>query len=167
MHADCELLIFPNISRFRGDDGDAMAGGAVYYDLNKIFTVGGSPNYDSGLASNRAYTIDISGAQPVVTRQPNMIWPRAFVNTVVLPNGWIVCAGGQSKVKLFTDEDGVLPIEIFDPVAKRFHELQTPLKVARNYHSVGLLAKDGRVLIGGGGLCGDQCDYAGFVRSLT
>ena len=136
-----------------------MVGGAVYYDLDKVFTVGGAVNYDSGLASNRAYIIDMSGPEPVVERQPNMIWPRAFINTVVLPNGWIVCAGGQMKIKLFADTDGVLPMEIFDPVAKRFYELQTPLKIRRNYHSVGLLVKDGRVLIGGGGLCGIQCDY--------
>ena len=28
----------------------------------------------------------------------------------------------------------------------------------RNYHSVALLLQDGRVLSGGGGLCGDPCD---------
>lgn len=144
---------------FRGDDTDAMNGGAVYYDTDKIFTVGGAQNYDTGVASSRAYIIDMAGPEPIVERQPDMMWPRAFINTVVLPNGWIVCAGGQSKVKLFTDSDGVLPIEIFDPEAKRFHELETPLKVPRTYHSTALLARDGRVVVGGGGLCGTQCDY--------
>jgi galactose oxidase len=143
-----------------------MVGGAVYYDLDMVFTVGGARNYDSGFASNRAYIIHMNGTEPVVERQPNMIWPRAFINVVVLPNGWIVCAGGQMKIKLFADTDGVLPIEIFDPVAKRFHELETPLKIRRNYHSVALLTKDGRVVIGGGGLCGIQCDYgAAGVRA--
>lgn len=150
----------------RGDDTDAMNGNALMFDIDKIFTVGGAANYDSGPGSDRAYVIDISGPEAVVERQGNMLWQRAFCNSVVLPNGQILVAGGQLKVKLFSDSDGILPMELFDPPTKRFYELRKPLKVPRNYHSVAVLSKDGRVVVGGGGLCGNSCNYATtFVSS--
>ena len=142
-----------------------MNGNALMFDKDKIFVVGGAPNYDSGPGSNRAYVIDISGPEAVVEKQGNMLWPRVFCSSVVLPNGQVVVAGGQTKVKLFSDENGILPVELFDPATKRFHEFKTPIKIPRNYHSAAVLAKDGRVVIGGGGLCGNSCNYeTTFVR---
>ena len=142
-----------------------MNGNALMFDKDKIFVVGGAPNYDSGPGSNRAYVIDISGPEAVVEKQGNMLWPRVFCSSVVLPNGQVVVAGGQTKVKLFSDENGILPIEMFDPPTKRFLELKTPIMIPRNYHSAAVLAKDGRVVIGGGGLCGNSCNYeTTFVR---
>lgn len=145
--------------RLRGDDTDAMNGNAVMFDVDKIFTVGGSVNYGSGLASNRAYVIDISGPEAVVEKQGLMQWPRSFGSSVVLPNGQIVVAGGQSSVLIWSDMDGVLPVELFDPATKRFYELRQPLKIPRTYHSAAVLTKEGKVVIGGGGLCGNACNY--------
>jgi galactose oxidase len=155
------------VCRYRGDDTDAMNGNAVYYDLNKVFTVGGALNYDNGLASNRAYIIDMSGSEPVVERQGNMMFDRAHCNSVVLPNGHILVIGGQSRVVLFQDTEGVLNMELFVPEEKKFYELRQPIKYARNYHATALLMKDGRVFIGGGGLCTVGCDFtAAPVRTI-
>jgi galactose oxidase len=145
--------------RYRGDDKDAMNGNAVYFDLDKIFTVGGAENYDKGPGSDRAYVIDISGSETVVEKQQNMLFSRTFCNSVVLPNGHILVVGGQSMTKLFEDSDGILNLELFVPEDKKFYELKQPLKYPRNYHAVALLLKDGRVAAGGGGLCGTSCDY--------
>jgi galactose oxidase len=140
-----------------------MNGGAVMFDIGKIFTVGGSSNYDFAYeaASNRSYIIDISspGRGPVVERQPDMAWRRSLVNVVALPNGMIVVLGGQTNTQLFSDKFGVLRVEMYNPVSKAWVEFSQPLKIARTYHSVGLLLRDGRVLCGGGGLCGYGCDF--------
>jgi galactose oxidase len=143
-----------------------MNGGAVLIDENVILTVGGAHDYGGGNASPRAYLINISSPVPFVERLPDMMWPRAFVNLVLLPNGWVVVAGGQRFVAQFSDSDPVLFVEIYDPVAKVFRELDVHLMVARNYHSTAVLAKDGRVVVGGSGLCGGSCDYeTPYVRT--
>jgi galactose oxidase len=129
-------------------------------DIDTIFTVGGAENYEFGPASKRAYVIDISGNQSVVTRQPDMRWPRAFVNVVVLPNGCVVVSGGQMQVVLFSDEYGVPNLEMYCPSTQTWSVLAQPLTFPRTYHSVAILLQDGRILIGGGGLAGAYDDYA-------
>jgi galactose oxidase len=131
------------------------------FDIDNIFVAGGSEQYDvyGSPGSNRAYVIDLSTDKPVVTRQPNMRWRRVMLNLVVLPNGFIVVLGGQMAVALFSDQFSVTYIEMYDPYRQNWTDFKIPLSEPRTYHSVGLLLKDGRVLSGGGGLCGYGCDY--------
>jgi galactose oxidase len=136
-----------------------MGGGAVMFDIDKLFTTGGAENYDSGYGSRRAYVIDMSGNQTVVTRLSNMRFPRVLLNVVVLPNGCIVVLGGQAAVELFSDQFGVKEIEMYCPSTQTWSQFDKPLTTARTYHSVGVLLKDGRVLSGGGGLGGGGGDY--------
>ncbi len=143
----------------RGDDSDAMNGNAVLYDVGKIFTDGGATAYENAGATSHAYTIDINGGPsvaPVVTRQPDMSYARAFQNSVVLPDGKVLVIGGQPDPVPFTDTGAVMTPELWDPVTGRF-TLMARQAVARNYHSVAVLLPDGRVFSGGGGLCGDGC----------
>jgi galactose oxidase len=136
----------------RGDDEDAMNGNAVMYDIGKILTIGGAQNYDNGAASNRAYMIDINGSEATVKRTDDMQFARALVNSVVLPNGEVVVIGGQTAVKLFSDDNHVLEAEIWSPRTETFRTL-TPMRVPRTYHSVALLMKDGRVWTAGTNHC--------------
>jgi galactose oxidase len=136
-------------SILRGDDTDAMNGNAVMYDVGKLLTIGGAKNYDDGPGSRRAYMIDINGAEATVKRTANdMQFARALINSVVLPNGEVVVIGGQSAVKLFTDNDAILEAEIWTPSTERFRTL-TQMSIPRTYHSVALLLKDGRVWAAG------------------
>ncbi|MGE5287069.1 MAG: discoidin domain-containing protein [Micromonosporaceae bacterium] len=146
----------------RADSNDAMNGNAIMYDVGKILTAGGATAYDAVgsavnvQATNRAYTIDISGGrtQPVViARTSDMAYPRAFVNSVVLPDGKVLVVGGQQHPRPFTDTGGVLSPELWHPATGRF-TVMAPEAVARGYHSVAVLLPDGRVFSGGGGLCG-------------
>ncbi len=84
----------------RGASADAMNGNAIMYNVGKILTVGGAPAYQditgsamNTQATNRAYTIDISGGptRPViVARTSNMAYARSFANSVVLPDGYLM-----------------------------------------------------------------------------
>jgi galactose oxidase len=138
-----------------------MSGACALYDLNKLFSVGGAEQYDvyQDPGSNRAYTIDFSTSTPNVVRQPNMRFPRTLVTTVVLPNGNIVVLGGLTSVALFSDENAVLNIEMFNPYTQTWSDFASTLTTPRPYHGVSLLLKDARILVGGGGLCGAGCDH--------
>lgn len=142
-------------SVLRGDDEDAMTGNSLIYDTGKIFSVGGSANYDMGAGSNRAYVIDINGAEATVTRTGDMYYKRTHSNSVLLPNGEVVVIGGQTGSFLFTDQAAVYQPEIWSPLTNKFRVL-APMQIPRVYHSVAVLMKDGRVFAAGGGLC-DKC----------
>jgi galactose oxidase len=146
----------------RGDSADAMNGNATMYDVGKILTVGGAPAYqDYGSAvdtqaTNRAYTIDISGGpgQPAVfARTSDMTYARSFGSSVVLPDGKVLVVGGQQHPQTFTDTGAVLSPELWDPATGGF-TVMAPQAIPRTYHSVAILLPDGRVFSGGGGLCG-------------
>jgi len=146
----------------RGDSADAMNGNATMYDVGKILTLGGATayqDYESAIdtqATNRAYTIDISGgpSQPVVfARTSDMTYARAFSNSVVLPDGKVLVVGGQQHPQTFTDTGAVLSPELWDPATGNF-TVMAPQAIPRTYHSVAVLLPDGRVFSGGGGLCG-------------
>jgi galactose oxidase len=152
----------------RGDDTDAMNGVAAVYDVGKILTAGGAPQYDSGDPTSNAFVIDISAGParpPTVRRTGSMNARRAFHNSVVLPTGDVVVVGGQDERTLpFHDRTSVLFAEIWSPTTEMFTPLAPAAgalgqSVPRTYHSVALLLHDGRVFVGGGGACGPQCSY--------
>ncbi|WP_112261427.1 discoidin domain-containing protein [Lentzea terrae] len=134
----------------RGED--AMNGNAVMYDIGKILTVGGAPAYEKADATKAAYTVDITGT-PTVRRTSDMAAARAYLNSVVLPDGTVVVVGGQSYPVPFSDQTSVLTPELWNPATGKFTKLAA-MPTPRNYHSVANLLPDGTVFSGGGGLCG-------------
>jgi hypothetical protein len=58
--------------------------------------------------------------------------------------------------------ESVLVAELFDPAKNAWRDLGE-MTVPRNYHSVGILLQDGRVLAAGGGLCGD---FGGLITNV-
>ncbi|MFJ6054309.1 discoidin domain-containing protein [Streptomyces sp. NPDC092307] len=138
----------------RADSQDAMTGNAVAYDIGKLLTLGGSPAYQDTFATQRAYTVGISGSQVQAARTGDMEHARAFSNSVVLPDGKVAVFGGQAYPVPFSDATSVLTPELWDPATGTFTPLAT-MAVPRNYHSVANLLPDGRIFSGGGGLCGD------------
>ena len=140
----------------RGDDAFAVNGNAILFDVGKILKIGGAPAYKSGRATDASYVIDITGGPqaPVVVRKiAPMTFPRAMHNSVVLPTGQVVIVGGLNTALGFSDRSSVLMAELWDPNTEKFTRL-SPMTTPRNYHSEALLMLDGRVFVGGGGLCG-------------
>ncbi|WP_321798202.1 RICIN domain-containing protein [Caballeronia sp. J97] len=150
----------------RGSDGDAMNGNAVMYDVGKILAVGGAPSYDESVATSNATLIDITSGNAVTQTIAPMSYQRAFSNSVVLPNGQVVVVGGQTFAEPFSDNNAVLTPELWDPATNSFSPL-APQAVPRTYHSVALLLNDGRVLSGGGGLCGNCATNHTDIEILT
>jgi galactose oxidase len=150
----------------RANDTDAMNGNAVMYDIGKILAVGGAPSYEQSNATSNATLIDISTGTAKATALPSMSYTRAFSSSVVLPNGQVVVVGGQAFAQPFSDDTAVLTPELWDPTTKTFSQL-APQAVPRTYHSIALLLPDGRVLSGGGGLCGGCATNHPDVEILT
>jgi galactose oxidase len=136
------------------DVDDAMCGTWVMYEPGKILTAGGAPDYTDSNANNRAHLISIGeyGQPAIVERAPDMAYARGFSNAVVLPDGTVLVTGGQPRSLVFTDTDGILQAELFNPATKSWKTLAAEA-VPRNYHSVSILLPDARVFSGGGGLC--------------
>jgi galactose oxidase len=74
--------------------------------------------------------------------------------------------GGQTFAAPFSDDNAVLTPELWDPNTNAFSPL-APQAVPRTYHSIALLLNDGRVLSGGGGLCGTCATNHTDVEILT
>ena len=110
-------------------------------------------------AHNKAYLITIGTppATPTVTTLSSMANARAYHNSVVLPNGKVFIVGGQRHPVPFSDATSIFIPEMWDPATQSFTSLPAHV-VPRNYHSIALLLLDGRVFLGGGGLCGNTCN---------
>jgi galactose oxidase len=156
----------------RGDDEASQNDITVMFDVGKILKAGGNISYDRNIvlsdgsqvaanyspSSQNSYVIDINSGTAAVTKIAPMKWPRTFGNGVVLANGQVVVAGGLDNGKGFSDDGAIRPAELFDPGSGTWTELSAMDK-PRPYHSIALLLPDGRVLVGGGGLCSssDNC----------
>ncbi len=113
--------------------------------FQKIMILGGR---DRGkpdpLATNTVEILDMSAPTPRWTSAPPMTWRRMHANTVILPTGKVLVAGGT------TDEDltPAYPAEMYDPVAGTWTVMASQ-RTRRGYHSSALLLPDGRVLWAG------------------
>ncbi|MEM6804989.1 MAG: galactose oxidase-like domain-containing protein, partial [Bacteroidota bacterium] len=139
----------------RGNDDFAYSGITVMYDVGKILKAGGANRHDSGTTTGtgNSYIIDINQDNVQVEQVQSLQFPRTKHNAVVLPNGEVLVIGGITRDIVFNDTGSRLIPELWNPVTKQWRNL-APMQVPRNYHSVAILLPDGRVLAGGGGLCG-------------
>jgi galactose oxidase len=145
----------------REDGEDSMSGKAVMFDAvgGKILTFGGSPDYDKSWAHAKAHVITLGEPNKdfVVEKagkDGKMHVDRVFHTSVVLPDGTVFIVGGQEFGVAFNEENVQFTPELYDPKTNTFCEMQKN-NMIRVYHSVSILVPDGRVLTGGGGLCGN------------
>jgi len=145
--------IEPVGTRLGGDQTRAF-GTSTMYDVGKVLVIGGQDRKAPESSSREAIRIDLTGAAPVVERASDMAFKRTNHNAVLLPTGRLIVVGGNENAKLFNDQTSVLEPEVWDPATDQWERMAAHT-VPRNYHSVALLMKDGRVFSGGGGLCGN------------
>jgi hypothetical protein len=128
-------------------------GSYAMYDVGKILVSGGADGQKS------AIVIDTASRQ-VRDTTPMSIGRRQH-NLTILADGSVLSSGGNSDgTRYFSPTAGVFTPELWDPATEQWTELN-PMQADRQYHSIALLLKDGRVLSAGGGICGD-CYAAGY-----
>ena len=139
---------------FRDADDHGFSGTTVMYDTGKLLKVGGAVSYSGGQAANGITTIvDINEDEVKLKRVGSLNNPRALHNAIVLPTGEVFIAGGLATARYFSDTGSRLAPEIWNPETESWKTVSA-MQVPRNYHSIGLLMSDGRIIFAGGGLCG-------------
>lgn len=139
--------MLPLSSGITGWESANQRGTSVVFNEGKVLTLGGGVNW------RKATIVDLNGTTPTVTEVTDMHTPRSFANAVILPNGEVFVVGGNTSGLEFSDIGTVLTPEIWNPNTRQWREVSDH-SIPRNYHSIALLLKDGRVLSAGGGLCG-------------
>jgi hypothetical protein len=129
------------------------------YDIGRFLVAGG------GAPVSSATTVDTRTGTPVGTATGSMITKRRQHNLTVLADGSLLATGGQSTGGgggLVDLNNAVFTAERWNPATGAWTELAAA-SVVRQYHSIALLLPDGRVLTGGGGICG-VCQQVGYLR---
>jgi hypothetical protein len=141
-----------------GRDGlNREYGAYAMYDIGKVLAAGG------GSSVRHSVVIDMNGTSVQVTRTGDLNAGRRQHNLTVLPDGSVLATGGNSSGASLVDLNaGVYTAELWSPTTNQWQTLASMQKT-RQYHSTALLLADGRVLVGGGGICLD-CQEVGYLE---
>jgi hypothetical protein len=143
-------------------------GGYAAYDVGRFLVAGGGSVSEDGLSAvptRTASTVSTRGGTPLGAPTGSLHRRRRQHNLTVLADGSVLATGGQSTnggSGLVDLANAVYEAERWNPATGSWTEL-APAAVARQYHSTALLLPDGRVLTGGGGICG-ACYQVGYLR---
>jgi Domain of unknown function (DUF1929)/Carbohydrate binding module (family 6) len=138
------------------DDTTRDYGSAAMFAPGKILLVGGSGGDGLGIEPLKTgVVIDINSNIPSFKATPNMAYGRRHAQTTILPTGDVLISGGSSGMG-HNAPPYVFPIELFHAFGNTYtFKTLANISRPRGYHSVGLLLPDGRIMIGGGGNCGN------------
>jgi hypothetical protein len=132
-------------------------GSYAMYDVGKILAAGG------GNSVKHTAVIDINDGTPRVSRANDLNAGRRQHNLTVLPDGTVLATGGNYNGASSIDMNaGVYMAELWNPATGAWRNLSA-MQRTRQYHSMALLLPDGRVLVGGGGICG-TCQTVGYLE---
>lgn len=143
-------------------------GSFATYDIGKTLVVGGGDITEDGVANVPTKTAVVvnnnAGLNSVVTPTGSMSVGRRQHNATMLADGTVLVTGGMSKSTSpnIDLDNGVFAAERWDPATGAWTTLASASRV-REYHSTATLLPDGRVLTGGGGVCG-VCVEAGYLE---
>eukprot|EP00179_Madagascaria_erythrocladioides_P009871 CAMPEP_0198315238 /NCGR_PEP_ID=MMETSP1450-20131203/5580_1 /TAXON_ID=753684 ORGANISM="Madagascaria erythrocladiodes, Strain CCMP3234" /NCGR_SAMPLE_ID=MMETSP1450 /ASSEMBLY_ACC=CAM_ASM_001115 /LENGTH=503 /DNA_ID=CAMNT_0044018345 /DNA_START=113 /DNA_END=1624 /DNA_ORIENTATION=- len=140
---------------------EAWGVATIMFDVDRILTIGGLDGWYQGptkFTRNRVMLIDARDPENIVSTQvADMAYHRAFMNAVLAPTGDVYVFGGQSNNQQWNDSLSVLVPEVYNPATNIWTPLAS-MATPRNYHSTAILLHDGRMFVGGGGLCGWDCE---------
>ncbi|HEX8248089.1 MAG TPA: galactose oxidase-like domain-containing protein [Pyrinomonadaceae bacterium] len=135
-------------------------GSYAMYDTGKVLAAGGSNSVKNTVV------IDFKSRRPQVTRAGDLNAGRRQHNLTVLPNGTVLATGGNSDgTSLISLTAGVYTAELWNPATGNWTNLASMQKT-RQYHSMALLLPDARVMVGGGGICGDCYDVGYLEKNI-
>lgn len=143
-------------------------GSFATFGIGKTLVVGGGNITEDGIAkvpTKTAVVIRNYGLIPTATPTNPMAIGRRQHNATVLADGSVLVTGGMSSTAANGNVDlakGVTAAERWDSVTGTWTTLASASRI-REYHSTATLLPDGRVLTGGGGICG-ECVAAGYLE---
>ncbi len=167
-------------------DRDAMDrsyGSYANYLPGRTLVTGGGSEDVGGVQrpTNTAQVIDTRSGDIVTSPAAPMSFRRRQANLTILADGSLLATGGIQKTgdgslvvvprpnpapgdppNMLDTSEAVYAAERWDPNTDTWTTLASA-KRAREYHSTALLLPDGRVMTGGGGICG-SCRDAGYLE---
>lgn len=149
------------------DDVYRNTGSFATYDAGRTLVVGGGPSDGTRIAPTAsAVVVDTTdpGASTSSTPTAPMAQPRRQQSLTILADGSVLVTGGMNSTTepLVDLAHAVRTAERWNPATGRWTTLASASRV-RQYHSSAALLPDGRVMTGGGGVCGD-CVEAGYLE---
>jgi hypothetical protein len=127
-------------------------GTAVMYEIGKILLTGGCRKHNcKGVpGQSTAEVIDLRSSAPAWRTVSPMTQARHSHHATLLPDGTVLITGGTQESWIYNDEqDGVLQVELWDPVEETF-AVVAPMEQPHHFQSTAVLLHDGRVLVAGG-----------------
>jgi Galactose oxidase-like, Early set domain/Ricin-type beta-trefoil lectin domain len=155
------------ITATRSRDGiNRDYGSFATYEIGKVLVSGGgsiSEDNQSSVPTKTVVVVDVKSGSSVSSTTSMSVGRRQH-NLTVLADGSVLATGGQSS-----SVDGLVDLvhpvfaaERWDPDTGTWTVLSSASRV-REYHSTATLLPDGRVLTGGGGICG-SCQTKGYLE---
>ena len=151
------------------DGKDRQYGSFATYDIGKHLVIGGGSLTEGGVSkvpTKTAVVINTNTAlAPTVTATGSLSVGRRQHNATVLADGSVLVTGGMTSAAtsdLVDLERTATWAERWDPATGQWTALASANRI-RQYHSTASLLPDGRVLTGGGGVCGD-CMKKGYLE---
>ncbi|MEV4707906.1 galactose oxidase-like domain-containing protein [Actinoplanes sp. NPDC049316] len=139
------------------------------YDIGKTIVVGGGNITEDGAAKVPTKTAVVlnsrTGLAPSVTATGSLTTRRRQLNATLLADGSVLATGGMTSAAtsdLVDLDHAATAAERWDPATGRWTVLAGASRV-RQYHSTAVLLPDGRVMTGGGGVCG-ICTRVGYLE---
>jgi hypothetical protein len=144
-------------------------GSFAAYDIGKSVVVGGGNVSEGGVANVPTRTAVVvnssTGLTPSVASTGSLATGRRQLNATLLADGSVLATGGMSSAAtsgLVDLNNAATAAERWDPATGQWTVLASAGRI-RQYHSTAALLPDGRVMTGGGGICG-VCMDVGYLE---
>lgn len=142
-------------------------GSFATYGVGKTLVIGGGSLNEEGTTNSPTRSTVIldtnTGLVPTVTNTNWLPVRRIQHNATVIADGTVLVTGGlTSNTRSPGSPNAVKSAIVWDPANPVWKELASANRV-REYHSAATLLPDGRVLTGGGGVCGG-CMANGYLE---